>query len=143
MYFGFQKIMTKIIKNLKPIETDASFIYSCPSCSCKHWLSLKEARTKNFLVVCDCDTTFSVKTIRSIKILYKKTLKTEITKTDSKSLNEIPVDFLNRCCKVLVDYGFTKEESKSMLQKAYDQNPSLSISDLIKLCLSNFGEKNV
>lgn len=140
--------MKKIIKDLKPIEVDASFIYCCPSCGCKHWVNLKQARTKKFLIVCDCDTTFTPKTIKKIKIAYKKKNiiklpnNSQSTQTNNRSLKDIPDDLLNRCSTVLVDYGFTKEEAKNLIQQAYESNPSSSLADLVKICLSNFGEKH-
>jgi stalled ribosome rescue protein Dom34 len=140
LYFGFQ--MKKMIKNLKPIEIEANLVYLCPSCSCKHWLSLKEAKTKRFIVVCDCDTKFTVKTIQKIKISYKQKNKLQTLNADEqKNHEDKTVELLNKSYKILAGYGFSKEESGPLVKKAYEQNPSASLSDIIKFCLVHIGDK--
>lgn len=135
--------MSKIIKNLKPIDVEANLIYLCPSCSCKHWLNLKEAKTKRFIVVCDCDTKFTVETIQKIKIVYKKRDKQENIKSlEEKNIEDETVDLLNKSCKILAGYGFSKDECIPLIKKAYENNPKSSLSEIIKFCLMSFGEKN-
>ena len=68
-------------KDLEPVDCDLSLIYRCPKCNIEHWLSLNEARTKNFKVVCDCDAIFRVKRVKGIKIKYiedKEIVKEEV-----------------------------------------------------------------
>ena len=132
------------IKNLKPIDLDLSFGYTCPSCSTIHWVRLKQAQYDKFVIVCDCDTILKPKTVESIKILYKK--KRASINVDSGDLvknEELDPKVLNTCCKALLAYGFSKQEAQELVKKTYADCKSLDCSTLIKLSLTNFGEKNV
>jgi len=142
--------MKKIWKSQKPIDVDAHFKYRCPKSSCgfDHWLSLKECRTKAFKVVCDCGYVFKPKRISKIKIVYENTQSVPKidTITESKDVIEkpkIPIDFRNSCVKLLVSYGFTKDESISLCEKAFEKNPVTSSGLLIKYVLQNLEELNV
>lgn len=137
-------------KNQKPIDYDLYLKYRCPSCPTEHWISLKEAKTKGYRIVCDCDTVFKVKLIEKIQIVYAD--KQEKVKQDSiqqktedqkqKIVQEIPVDLLDKCCKILVGYGFTKSEAETLAKDCYTKNPSEDIASLVKDCLSSFGVNN-
>jgi len=132
------------IKNLKPIDLDLSFGYTCPSCSTIHWVRLKQAQYDKFVIVCDCDTILKPKTVESIKILYKK--KRASINVDSGDLvknEELDPKVLDTCCKALLAYGFSKQEAQELVKKTYADCKSLDCSTLIKLSLTNFGEKNV
>jgi len=139
-------------KNLKPIESDVNFKYRCPKpeCGYYHWLSLKEAQTKNFKIVCDCGTVFKPKQISIINIVYaeddstKKDLpkqsdsqKLENNNADnsdiltiSTNIPSMPEQLNNKCVKLLVEYGFTEQESKKIAQNAYKK---LQINDPVCL----------
>jgi hypothetical protein len=142
--------MKKITKaNLKPVDFEAHFKYRCPTCSCEHWLSYKQAKTKHFKVVCDCNTVFEVKTIKSIKAVYLEnsiptiTHDKKVEEQPSVATKKIPVDILNKCNKILVGYGFTVDESTNMLDKAYATYPNNDYITLIKIALGNtLGDKN-
>lgn len=141
---------TKFRKNQKPIEIDAHFKYRCPQSSCgfDHWLSLKQCQTKGFKVVCDCGYVFKPKRISKIKIVYADIQlipKTEKPPETEKTIEKpkIPVDFKNSCVKLLVSYGFTKDESVSLCEKAFEKNPVTSSGLLIKYILQNLEELNV
>jgi hypothetical protein len=144
-------------KNLKPIEIDAQFKYMCPQSTCGycHWISIKEAQTKNFKIVCDCGYVFKPKRIQKIKILYDKPvikqLDTSVVKTVVESVEAktplvvkqfIPDTLLNKCSKTLIGYGFTEQESKKLLSSAYTDNPTENIGELIKFALKKVGELN-
>jgi len=143
--------MTKTAKkSQKPIEIDAHFKYGCPNTDCHydHWLSLKETQTKGFKVVCDCGYVFKPKRISKIKIVYaniQSVPKTEKPPEPEKVIEKpkIPVDFKNTCVKLLVSYGFTKDESVSLCEKAFEKNPVTSSGLLIKYILQNLEELNV
>ena len=133
-------ITQKILKNQKPTDLDIHVKYTCGNCGCVHWLFLKEAQTKNYKIVCDCDTVIKPKTVRKIKVLYetkalKKVLPTEVSQ-------EIPVDLLKKCVTILTGYGFDKEESEILTKKHYKTNPSLNCVDLIKYILKSFGSND-
>ena len=70
-------------KTERPIEIDAHLKYKCPNDSCGyfHWLSLQEAQTKNFKIVCDCGNVFKPKRIKTLEIIFEQTA---IIKTEQK-----------------------------------------------------------
>lgn len=126
------KTKQKLISQ-KPTELDVSLKYSCPQCKLDHWLFLREAQTKNYKVVCECGAVFKPKTINKLRILYNK------HRTKSKS-QELPFDIIDKCVKILVDYGFDAKESKSNLEKAYKQTNLTDIASLVKTAIKLFGE---
>jgi len=141
---------TKTKKSQKPIDVDVHFKYRCPEpkCGFDHWLSLKESQTKSFKVVCDCGYVFKPKRISKIKIVYadiQPVPKTEKPTESEKAIEKpkIPVDFKNSCVKLLVSYGFTKDESIFLCEKAFEKNPVTSSGLLIKYILQNLEELNV
>jgi len=137
-------MMKKKIKNLKPIDTDIHLIYSCPNCSSQHWLSLKESKTKNFKIVCDCDTIFKVKLVKEIKIIYEEIviLKPSSIVSVSPEPQKIPIDLLSKAAKILIGYGFTKIESEDLVRSTFEKNPTEDCAILVKNSLSNFGVNN-
>lgn len=125
----------KSLTNQKPIEIDASFKYVCPQCQLDHWLFLREAKTKNYKVVCECGQIFKPKPIKKLKIVYK---------TDKPKTDKLPVDTLNQCVKILDDLGFDKILSVELLKRSYEKIGSLDIPLLIKTAITLFGDnKNV
>lgn len=138
--------MKKIKKNQKPIDIDAHFKYRCPDkkCGFDHWISLKESQTKNFKIVCDCGYVFKPKQIKILKVVYKSikiTHKAEETKVVDKP--KIPVDLLDSSVRLLIDYGFTKEESSLLIQEAYSKHQVTSGGLLVKYVLQNLEQLNV
>jgi len=140
------------MKHLKPIEVDASFLYRCLSenCGANHWLFLREVKTKNFKIVCDCGTVFRPKTIDNIKIKYSDKSKVKQKPNANKDAIEhnkselrIPVDLLNKCVKILVQYGFENQEAKDILTKTYLINQTDNAVQLIELSLKSLEIKNV
>ena len=127
-------------KKEKPIEIDAHFKYRCPNndCGCLHWLSLKEAKTQNFKIVCDCGSVFKPKRIKTLEIIFEQN---PVVKTEQIKPNQQKVDFdlIKICVSVLVGYGFTGAESEELLIKCHKQKPDLESADLIKFALQSFG----
>ena len=134
--------MKNKIKNLRPIDLDLSLGYACPTCSTTHWVRLNQAQYDKFVIVCDCDTILKPKVVEDVKILYKKKKSPTNTKSESNQNQEIDPKILETCCKALFSYGFSKLEAQDLIKKAYATCKSLDCSTLIKLSLSNFGEKN-
>lgn len=141
-------IRKKKITRLKPIEIDAHFRYECPDkgCRCDHWLSLKEAQTPNFKIVCDCGLVLRPKLIQKIKILYKKkpakheSQKQSVEPTKPEIINNkrsLPTALKEESAKKLMYYGFTKEESELLCEKAFNLNETGQSSVLIKYILEN------
>jgi len=130
--------MKKIIKSHKPIDTDVHLKYRCENCSIDHWISLRQAKVKNYKIICDCNTIIIPKKIDSIKIIFHKKPK----KISTKILT-IDTNLLESCSSILIDYGFTKSESIDLIKQAYVQNPTNNISELVKFAIKNIGENNV
>lgn len=140
--------MIKIIKNQTPIDCDAHFKYVCPNpkCSIQHWQSLQQVRVKNYKIVCDCGFVIKPKQIKSIKIEYiddNQDKEVKNKQVSQKSTQEIPHDILEKSSKILINYGFTKEEATLMIKDAYDKNPTIECSILVKQTLESFGANNV
>jgi Holliday junction resolvasome RuvABC DNA-binding subunit len=84
------------------------------------------------------------KTVENIKILYKKKrTSTNVENVYTTKNEEIDPKILDTCCKALLAYGFSKQEAQELVKKTYADCKSLDCSTLIKLSLTNFGEKNV
>jgi len=136
----------KILKNQKPIDIDAHIKYRCPDkdCGFDHWISLKEAKTKKFKIVCDCGCVFLPRTICKIKIFYKtKTIKNTSTQKNNNEKQEIPLDTAEVCVKILIGYGFTKKESIDLLSNAYKNCENKEPTYLIRFILQNLEKQNV
>jgi hypothetical protein len=136
-------------KNLKPIDLDIHFKYRCTNSKCNydHWLTLKETQTKDFKIVCDCGCVLRVKLISKIKILYappkQKTQEKPTKQIEIVHKPKIRVDLQAKCVKLLCGYGFTKDESLILTDKAFERNPTGEAGSLIKYILQNLGELNV
>ena len=153
MFFGAKRLM--MISNQKPIEIDAQFKYRCPKCADEHWISMRQARVKNFKIVCDCDTVFKPKRIKTISIVYpsvkntKSVETTPVVETDEEKKKDLAVkpiriplqeSIVNKCVKLLVKYGFTNTESKDLIDKAYDAIGVNDVGLLVKKALEILGE---
>jgi hypothetical protein len=126
------KTKKKLISQ-KPTELDVSLKYCCPQCKLDHWLFLREAQTKNYKVVCECGAVFKPKRISKLRILYNK-------HRSKSQAQELPFDIIDKCVKILVDYGFDAKESKANLEKAYRQTNLSDIASLVKTAIKLFGE---
>ena len=135
---------TKISKKrLKPKEYDVHLKYSCPDCGCDHWLSLLEASTINFKVVCDCGVVFRVKKIIGIKLLYDKALKQEKEKTTTPQTIDIENNNIaKQAVATIINYGFTSKEAKDLVKNCYDTSKTYSVSDLVKEALKTMRVNN-
>lgn len=131
---------TKKIKNLKPLECVADLKYRCSNCGIDHWVSLREAKTTGFIIVCECDTLLKVKPIKSINIAYHEVAKTE-TKDSSLSspvtLQKTDEKIIKQACSALSAYGFTTQESMEMALKHTGTELFIDAKSLITKILSN------
>lgn len=138
------------IKTTKPIDSSVSLIYACPQCLQQHWVSLRAAQTKGYIIVCDCNMVFRPKRVDKIKILHinKKHKKNSsvhvntISDHVTEQVETIPIDLLDRCVTVLVGYGFTKTEASNLVTETYKKHSIKDTVSLIKLSLSNIGVNN-
>lgn len=127
-------------KNQKPTEYDIHLKYLCQKCGQPHWLSFKEASTKNYKIVCDCNHIFKVKRVIDFKLKYA-TIKTQPHVTPIKQQLAIPSDTLTGVVKTLTNLGFTNSEAKNLATKTYSDFPTEDIGSLVKQILENI--KNV
>lgn len=143
--------MKKNQKILKPIDLDLHFKYRCSNSKCEndHWLSLKESRTKNFKIVCECGAVYRPKRINKIKIIYdnvrikKKKDKQPIVNNKQEEKIKIPVDLQTKCVKLLCGYGFTTDESILLVDRAFEISPTEDAGLLIKYIIQNLENLNV
>lgn len=122
----------------KPIEHDVHLKYLCDNCGQPHWLSLEEAKTPRFKIVCICKKVFSVKRIKDIKIIYaskKTTIKTEDAPV--KQHQKINRQLLDRACSIMVGYGFTRKEATESLENTYNIDPVQDHLELVKKTLAS------
>jgi hypothetical protein len=126
---SIKKKSKKLLKNQKPIESDIHLKYRCNKCARDHWLSIKEASTKNFKIVCDCGKVFGVRLVTGFKLRYSQ-------KLVKKSI-KIPVDLLDKSVKLLVGYGFTIQEATDSITKSYLENPNDDFASLVKQTLAS------
>lgn len=124
-----------MITNQKPHEIDLSLRYICPNTECQldHWLFLREAKTPNYLVVCECGTSFSPKTISKLKIVYSN-------KDEKKNTSPNIDTTLDDCVSTLITYGFDEDESRDLVSRAYNKCGSISKTLVIKTALEIFGD---
>lgn len=135
---------TKITK-VKPCDISANLAYRCPKCSSQHWISVKSAQVKGFIIVCDCDCIFKPKLIKNISINYAKKNHKQKSQSESDTdtnVNDIPKETLDQTVSVLSSYGFTKTECIELIKKAYDKDKPTTVATLIKLVLTNIGDNN-
>ena len=142
---------TKTInKNQKPIEHDIHLKYICQQCGTPHWLSFKEAQTKNFKIVCDCGDVFTVKRVKAFKIKYYDDIVAKSLPIQKPTVtqqtpppNTISPNLLEQTVKALLPYGFTNDEAADLVTKSYSTNPNNDIVSLVKQTLESLRNKNV
>lgn len=122
------------MKNLKPTEYDLHLKYSCPYCEYSHWLSIYEAQTDKFLIVCDCKKILRVKTVDSFKIKYKP---------KKNAVNKNEKDYINKVISGLINYGFSKQEATEAVEKTIKENNITDPIQILKIALKKIGEQNV
>lgn len=138
-------------KKIKPCGIDLHIKYCCYKCQNIIWLSMAQARTKNFICVCDmCNSKFSPKVIDKIVLKYAQNKvesleakKEEVVKprpepeTLEPSVKRVAVDSL-------VKFGFMKDEAGIMIMEAFDAVKLNDASLLVKTALKNCkGSHNV
>lgn len=133
---------TTLKKNQKPIEYDIHLKYRCPNSNCEqiHWLSLLEAKTKNFKVVCDCGCVFKPKQVSNFKLLYTKRTNGQYKAQPVKDNPSIDEQLLKKTIQVLIGYGFTQQEANDLVIKTYGKSPTTDCATLVKNCLIILGE---
>lgn len=127
------------MKKIKPSGIDLHLKYLCPECHSCSWLSLKEAQTPNYIIVCDvCDTRFKIKTIDGFQINYVD----KISKTKFVTKPQLDIDIKQKCIQTLKSYGFTEIEASGLIDDTFEIWQTSDISTLVKESLKLFGVKN-
>ena len=131
----------------KPIELEVSFKYICPNSNCdiSHWLFLREAKTKNFKVVCECGTTFKPQRVKNIQVVYSKP-RTFKNKVDNQTNSDKICNsdhIISRAVGMMKSLGYSEKESLSFVNAACAIAEYNDPKILVKTAISNFGEKNV
>lgn len=138
-------------KEIKPCGIDLHIKYCCYKCQNIIWLSLAQARTENFICVCDiCNSKFSPKVIDKIVLKYaqKKAESIESKKEEAVKPRPQP-EILDPSVKrvavdSLVKFGFMKDEAGIMIMEAFDVIKLNDTSLLVKTALKNCkGSHNV
>lgn len=136
-------------KDIEPIETDSSIKYLCPNCSNAHWISLREAKIKNFKIVCECNTVIVPKRIKKLKTVFHKTkIKPQQIKQKSPVVippvpkSNLSYEIQQKCIDSLKTFGYTEEEIKRTLPEAIEASRIHHIKLVIDYLLKNLGEKN-
>lgn len=137
-------INPKIKNKIKPVNCDIHLEYRCPDCGISHWLNLRECQTSGFKVVCVCNCVFGVKRIDDIRIKYarKKSDTKPIEKDNPKKDRPDKDDLYHKCMTTLSQYSFSEEEIGDILKNTIDLDESSTVIDIVKTCITKFGEKN-
>lgn len=134
-------MIKKTAKNQKPVGLDIHLKYRCPNHDCGyiHWISLLEAQTQNFKIVCDCGIVFKPKKINKVQILYAKKnpvkSKIPVHRDENQTTNIVnsPSEtILKKAVSYLTSLGFTEPEAINALNKTYSKQPTNNISTWIK-----------
>lgn len=154
---------TKTKKLQKPIDADIHLKYRCKKCGVDHWLSFKEASTKDFKVVCACGVVFKVKRLSGFKFKYKKDTLKKVNATQEQvkptpnvdppkpviqtvveqapvQRTTIPAELLDKSVKLLLSYGFTKTEATKLVTETYFAVPVNDYATLVKYTLQSIGD---
>lgn len=145
---NINKTVRKISRNQKPIEYDIYLKYICKKCGQVHWLSINEASTIKYKIVCFCGHVFGVKRVKDFQLIYHKKNKQiqkviENTKSETKPLPVIPITLLDQTMNILIGYGFTKTEAKTIITKSYESSPVDNAAGLVKQILESLRSANV
>jgi hypothetical protein len=134
----------KKIKNLKPVECVADLRYRCTNCGLDHWISLREAKTKNFMIVCDCETLLKVKQIQTINVVYVEDTTLQNPPINIKQASaSTPIvkqtddKIVSQACAVLSTYGFTRQEALDIATRYTDKESFTDVKTLVSKILSN------
>lgn len=134
---------TTKLKNQKPIEVDASFKYKCPSESCgnEHWLFLRQAKVKNFKIVCECGTIFKPKQIKNIEVVYsiKESLEKRVDEPVFSDTIDEPPEYVSRAINIMVSLGYSKKDAQIHIIQVYKKDKIEDPGLLVKKAVSQIG----
>lgn len=85
------KITQNKKRPLRPIDSDVHLKYRCTECSIEHWLSLRQAQTTGFIIVCECNNVFKVKPVDKIVVKYKDKKPKKIAQEPTSLVMPVPI----------------------------------------------------
>lgn len=72
LFFGEKKMARKTFKSQKPKKFDGHLVYECPDCHADNYITLSEAMTEGYIIVCpDCDSVLKPEPVSKIKVYYE------------------------------------------------------------------------
>jgi hypothetical protein len=110
-------------KLLKQIDHDVHLKYRCPECSVDHWLSLREAQTDGFIIVCECNNVFKVRTVEKIVVRHKdkkikRPLKEELKPVIPEIIVEpVPIELEEEVTESKVEENIPLVEEPEVIEK--------------------------
>ncbi len=135
------------MKIQKPIEVDVSLKYKCPNndCGFDHWLFIRQAKTKNFKIVCECGTVFKPKRIKTIEVVYATTesVKKNIDSIDNCDIVGGVPKCIIRAIKIMISLGYDEKDAKENVMIIYNNEKISDAGTLVKKAISNIGGLNV
>lgn len=131
------------LKSQKPTQIDVSLKYTCPNNNCgfDHWLFLRQAKTKNFKIVCECGTIFKPKRIQNIEVVYavKESVKKPIDTSECSGIIEDNPECVSRAINIMISLGYSKKDSQDNVMYFYTIEKILDPSVLVKKSISRIG----
>lgn len=145
LFFGWMMKTKKKIQ--KPIEIDVSLRYKCinNNCNFDHWIFLREAKTKNFKIVCECGEIFRPKRIKTIEVVYAtvKSVKKSMDFTEYSDTVGIVPECAVRAIKMMISLGYSEKDSQKHVMIVYNSEQIADAGTLVKKAISNIGGLNV
>jgi hypothetical protein len=130
------------LKVQKPIEIDVSLKYKCTNkdCGFDHWLFLREAKTKNFKIVCDCGTIFKPKRIQNIEVVYaiKESVEKPVDKPEESGKME-DIECVSRAINMMISLGYSKKDAQDSVIFIFKNEHIFDPSVLVKKAVLHIG----
>jgi|688.fasta_scaffold185619_2 hypothetical protein len=130
------------LKVQKPIEIDVSLKYKCTNkdCGFDHWLFLREAKTKNFKIVCDCGTIFKPKRIQNIEVVYaiKESVEKPVDNPEESGKME-DIECVSRAINMMISLGYSKKDAQDSVIFIFKNEHIFDPSVLVKKAVLHIG----
>lgn len=153
------------ILTLKPVSKDIYYEYICSQCGCNHWITHREASSKNFRIICDCEAIIKPQRIIDTKIIYAKpkhrkndssvtTGQRRLNPSTDPVIKETNGQENNTACAVaetsllkiqqqaaniMSQYGYTIEEAMRIIINCDEKN---EVKTLVKEALTKIGKEH-
>lgn len=115
----------KTFSEAKPKRFDGHLVYSCPECDTDNYISLSEAMTEGFMIVCpDCNAIIKPKTVSKMKCFYagEKKKRPQVTPPSPPPVPATQPQVKFHCTAPVKDFADVQEvldtENKSSISSA-------------------------